>query len=243
MNEIFKDRIHAILRRTGFRVLNPKSYRFEHDVANYHELDGLREPVVFDVGANIGQTSLAFHASFPKARIYAFEPFAAVFESLFKNVRSVPGITPFHLALGSTVADVTTCRVTDHEAQTFRVAPAAQDSSDTETVKVTTIDAFCLENGISRIDILKTDTEGSDLEVLKGAEKMLANGKIGAVLSEASIRTDDLQHSKYRELHAFLQRFEFELFSIYSIRHAADGRMDYFNALFKPRSTCNGVSI
>ena len=40
-------------------------------------------------------------------------------------------------------------------------------------VKTDTIDNFCEENGIDFIDILKIDTEGSEIKVLEGAKSML----------------------------------------------------------------------
>ena len=40
-------------------------------------------------------------------------------------------------------------------------------------VKTDTIDNFCEENSVNSIDILKIDTEGSEIEVLEGSKKML----------------------------------------------------------------------
>jgi len=40
-------------------------------------------------------------------------------------------------------------------------------------VRTDTIDNFCEENGVNSIDILKIDTEGSEIEVLEGSKKML----------------------------------------------------------------------
>ena len=45
-------------------------------------------------------------------------------------------------------------------------------------VETTTIDNICFKNNINEIDVLKIDTEGSELNVLKGASKMLKNTKI-----------------------------------------------------------------
>jgi len=243
MNEIAKDKLHRFIARFGLRLLNPKSYRFEHDASNYRELDPMSSVVIFDVGANIGQTSISFRHAFPNAKVYAFEPFKAVFESLSRNVAKDNRIYPFHMAVGPTASEIVTTRVTDSNAQLFRVAPAAGGATDTERVRMTTITEFCATNDIPRIDILKTDTEGCDLGVLKGAEGMLDSNRIGSILSEASIRLDDEHHSRYSDLHAYLKGFGFELFSIYAIRHAPDGRMDYFNALFKPKQLCRTADI
>ena len=49
---------------------------------------------------------------------------------------------------------------------------------------VDTIDDFCSANRIPKIDILKIDTEGFDLNVLKGAKQMLSRGQIAFIYTE-----------------------------------------------------------
>ena len=46
------------------------------------------------------------------------------------------------------------------------------------------MDDFCLKHDIGSIDILKLDTEGSELAVLKGAERMLTSGRCSYVYTE-----------------------------------------------------------
>lgn len=53
-------------------------------------------------------------------------------------------------------------------------------------VQCSTVDGFCNENDIGRIDLLKVDTEGSELLVLRGAEKMLSQGRVRFVYIEFS---------------------------------------------------------
>lgn len=52
------------------------------------------------------------------------------------------------------------------------------------SVTCTTLDAFMEANGIERIDLLKIDTEGFDLAVLKGASHALDAGRIGTIQFE-----------------------------------------------------------
>jgi len=59
-------------------------------------------------------------------------------------------------------------------------------NTDIERVKKTTIDQFCEDNAIEKIDLLKIDTEGNDLEVLKGGSSYLESGCIDFVLTEFS---------------------------------------------------------
>jgi hypothetical protein len=97
-----------------------------------------------------------------------------------------------------------------------------------------TLDSFCGENEIGRVFILKTDTEGYDLEVLRGAEGMLQKGKVTNVLSEASINRDDAQHTNLFDMIDYLGRFSFELHGLYDLHHNSnDGRLEYFNVLFR----------
>ena len=53
-------------------------------------------------------------------------------------------------------------------------------------VQTQTLDNFCLSNKIENIDVLKIDTEGNDLNVLKGAKKLLSENKIKAIYTEIS---------------------------------------------------------
>jgi FkbM family methyltransferase len=60
------------------------------------------------------------------------------------------------------------------------------------TVKCPTVDLFCAERKIKKIDVLKIDTEGFDLEVLKGADAMLKRGAVSFVYLEFNdIRLDE----------------------------------------------------
>jgi hypothetical protein len=53
-----------------------------------------------------------------------------------------------------------------------------------ERIALTTLDSYCAFEGIQKIDFLKIDAEGHDLEVLKGASTMLAEGRITYVQFE-----------------------------------------------------------
>lgn len=53
-----------------------------------------------------------------------------------------------------------------------------------EAVSLKTLDGYCEEKNIQAVDFLKIDVEGHELEVLRGAERMLKGGRIGIIQFE-----------------------------------------------------------
>ena len=107
-----------------------------------------------------------------------------------------------------------------------------------EDITLMTIDDFCLRQGIERIDLLKTDTEGFDLEVLRGASRMLEADRCLFVYSEVTFCETDKQHSNFYQVHEFLKDRNFCFVALYE-QIVRDDLMGpgYSNALFaNPRA-------
>lgn len=142
---------------------------------------------VFDVGANVGDTAVRFAEAFPDATIYAFEPVPSTYEKLLGRVGEHPRVRTSALALGARSGEVT-LHLFDGSVFASAVNRHAMMSTDTSvgvtTVPMDSIDAWCSARAIDRIDLLKVDTEGFDLEVLRGAEGLLRRGRIGFVYFE-----------------------------------------------------------
>lgn len=168
--------------------------------------------VVFDVGANVGQSAAAFLREFPSAEIYCFEPVADSFRAL---CRAVPGVRAFQLALGA--ARQSSQMVHHGDATMFYLRSAHEAPADVELedVQVDTTDNFCSTQDIERINFLKIDTEGSDLDVLKGAAEMLTSKRIDVIQVEAGLNCRNTHHVPLEEFKAFLEPKEYFLFGIY----------------------------
>ena len=131
----------------------------------------------FDVGANDGRTSLKVVKQFPRARIFAFEPHPETFLRLTDSTKNYSAVDPVQTALGAEAGDQVmhtyTTSLINSLVPNARFAIRFGERLSPITVKCTTVDLFCAERNIKRIDVLKIDTEGFDLEVLKGANAML----------------------------------------------------------------------
>jgi FkbM family methyltransferase len=161
---------------------------------------------IFDVGANIGTYSHFISSIFPSAKVYAFEPISETFNLLKKNTSSKPNIHPVQLAFGSQAEEKKKIFLKQH-SQWHSLANNStwyDNPNNFENITVETIDEFMIENNIDTIDILKTDTEGYDFEVLKGAEKALGQSKIRLIVCEVGFNKHDIQHTYFNSIQEFL---------------------------------------
>lgn len=141
--------------------------------------------VFVDVGANIGSWSLRAAREHPHARVFAFEPHPDVFERLLAETHMTrPAIECHKVALGdrsctAALNAVGDCGGTHSLYQRFGMA-----SVRSIDVSMATGDDFCRENGIGSIDLLKIDTEGYEMPVLRGFNRMLSEQRIRCVQFE-----------------------------------------------------------
>ena len=57
----------------------------------------------------------------------------------------------------------------------------------TREVPAVTLDAHCAAHSIDRVDLLKIDVEGAEVNVLLGAQQLLGSHAVGAMLFEVSL--------------------------------------------------------
>jgi FkbM family methyltransferase len=148
----------------------------------------LQGGVLVDVGANVGTYSRFLHRLAPRARILAFEPHPATFARLERNLRGLPA-EAFALALGEQggMLDLYDFAAADGSTQAS-LSRAAVDlfSADIVAHRVgcARLDDVLRDAGVDRVALLKIDTEGHDLAVLRGAETAIRDRRIGLIQLE-----------------------------------------------------------
>jgi FkbM family methyltransferase len=153
-------------------------------------------PVVFDVGANVGDYSLCLRRFLPTAKVYAFEPARSVYQQLVSTIVAAHAgeqIKPYNFGFSDSerTAEFYSYTVEGSEASVLssidqRLPTQVLDvrTQRAEEIHVQTIDGFCEAEGIDRIDFLKLDVEGHELSVLRGAKRMLTKGLISMIQFE-----------------------------------------------------------
>ncbi len=145
---------------------------------------------IFDVGANKGHylrlaaeslSGLNFH-------VHCFEPAHGTFQQLCKEAEDIQNATVnnfglggeigegelFYDEVGSGLASLTRRRL-NHFNLDLRLS---------EKVRIETVDNYCSNHNIERIDLLKIDVEGHELAVLQGSKRMFSNSAIDMVAFE-----------------------------------------------------------
>lgn len=125
--------------------------------------------IVIDGGSYDGGTATIFAEMGYK--VYSFE----LDENLFNTIKPVAVQKNFvieNYGLGSSKGEL-------------RFDPMREmiDANGTAVAKITTIDAYVRENNLPRVDMIKLDVEGAELDVLKGAAVTIARWKPVLALS------------------------------------------------------------
>ena len=195
-------------RLTGthiFRTL-PKGVDLASDLRTFVPRTRIR--TIFDVGANLGQSAEYYLRNFPGARLHCFEPSQATFLQLKAQLK---GRAQLHrIALGATAGTGQISTGDDSDMRSL-----LESGGPTEQVSIQRLDDFCQDAGIEQIDLLKIDTEGYDLEVLKGGERLLTSANAALVQVEAGMHPDNERHVPFEKLKSHLERRGYRLFAFY----------------------------
>jgi FkbM family methyltransferase len=149
---------------------------------------------VVDVGANKGRWSEAMLDAARRAGrqgdvdLHAFEPSSYTFARLSEELDG-QAVNLHQAALGDTCG-LATLHVVAPAAGTnsLHEAPEAAGESSTEDVALTTLDTFARRNGLHHLTLVKIDTEGHDLAVLRGARALFAEQRISIAQFEYNHR-------------------------------------------------------
>ncbi len=191
--------------------------------------------LVFDIGANLGESALKFDVAFAGARIHCFEPVRETFEKLRSNVGGYRNINCHHFAFGSSDGEGIVY-LTEQSNTSSLIKP--KNPLESEAVKIRTVDEFARDRQITRIDLLKIDTEGFDLEVLKGAQAILSAGQVPFVLVEVGFHPGDSRHVLFDDVRSFLHPMGYAVFGIYDqqLEWSGEKRLRFANVCFSNES-------
>mgnify|MGYP000033817028 CR=1 FL=1 len=131
--------------------------------------------MVIDVGANVGvYTFSAAQRVGATGRVLAVEPFSGCVNCL-EETRRVNQLDWVTVCRGAASDRDGTAHLALHSASEMNQVMSEVDSSTvaTEAVPCFTLDTLVERQGLQRVDLLKIDAEGHELQVLKGSDRLL----------------------------------------------------------------------
>jgi FkbM family methyltransferase len=176
---------------------------------------------VVDVGANKGQFATFARVCFPQCRIVSFEPLdgpAHIFESLFRNdaktrlVRTAIGSKRGSLVMQVTAQDDSSSPLVVGKIQ--RQAFGTTVVGEREVPSGPLLDFVC-DDDLGKSNLLKVDTQGFELEVLRGAESLL--DRFSVIYCEVSFVELYVGQALASDVITYLFHHQFDLKGVYNI--------------------------
>lgn len=199
LTALLPDRFQNRLRRVHFRrKLSAARLTDEPDLAVIPMLTK-KGDVVFDVGANFGLFTRFLSESVGQGgKVYSFEPTSDMFGVLDGNCRALglDNTVRVRTALSDQTgkAEMNIPQREDGSLNHYEASlGGAVDEGRSESVATSTLDDFCAHHGIERVDFIKCDVEGHELEVLSGARRTLLHHR-PSLLLEVNVPLDGGGH-------------------------------------------------
>lgn len=194
---------------------------------------------IVDVGANVGQFTVASAHLFKDAQIYAFEPVPESFEKLHKNVSKFINVSSYALALGDQIGNIdfhvnthshssSVLPLSKHHLTAF---PKAKEDKII-SVPIKTLDSISNKLKLDSPVLLKLDVQGYEAYVLKGAAETLK--KVDYVLLEASFKPMYEGELLFTEILQLMDSYGFKfLRPVDFLQDEKTGEILQIDALFK----------
>ena len=238
MRSYMKTLIQQSLALAGFELRRKEKSAFEVQRALCPQL----RPVIFDVGANWGETVAEYRRLFPEAKIYAFEPFPEHVSFLKTTFSKDGNVLLSELALSdhsderllfsNNVSATNSLLKTETGAELYWGDMVL--TNDSLSVKIETLSNFCKLHTINKIDILKIDTQASELNILHGAVELLERKAIDLLYFEIIIAPTYEHQPRLDEYFNLLYGLGYKLVDIYNPAKK-DYRLMQMDALFNAR--------
>ena len=157
------------------------------DIKALRHIIGKNDPVIVEVGANVGQTTAELLKEMPNARIYCFEPDPRAIKK-FRDQIDSPNVTLFECAVGKQNGVVTFNQSTgEGEAKDWNqsgsirapkghkdVWPWVKFETRIE-VPIVRLDDWATTESITSIDLIWADTQGAESDLIEGGLSVLRN--------------------------------------------------------------------
>jgi FkbM family methyltransferase len=220
----------------------PKFSMTSYRMVSALKQQGVHPQTIIDVGANVGQFTVAAAKLFPKRQIHSFEPLPEAVTLLKKHVRKLKNITVYPLALGDNEGEISFHVNTDSRsssilplAEAHRAAFSHAHEIKTVPVKISTLDKVFNLITLEPPVLLKLDVQGYEATTLRGGRDTLK--RIDYVILEASFKPMYEGEMLFMDIVRLMEEYGFQfLRPVGWLSHPKTGEILQMDALFAGQS-------
>ncbi len=229
--------LNRILRTQGYQMVRVEENLF-HTQCRFVSKES---PVIFDLGANVGQTTERYLEHWPAARLISFEPGDAAFRELTNRFRGNSQVRTEKLAVAETdgqatyyvnQGSTTNSLLPISDQSHHYMAPRKTRNISQTAVPTVSLDSYCQKQNLTQIDILKMDIQGAEEMALRGASQMLAEGRISLIYTEVLFGSLYESQASFDDICRLLRGFGYRLHSLANMTRGTDDLLSYGDAVF-----------
>ena len=208
MKTLIKFLLNLILRQFNLEIVSKDrqqiNYSFDFDYQKY--FGSFKNIIIFDVGANTGQSINRFRSIFINSTIHSFEPDLLAYEQMKLKYSKFKNIIFNNVALGDKKFSKEINIYSQSTDNSFK-----NKKNDTpirkDLVNVVKLDDYIAENKIEKIHILKIDTQSYNKEILDGAKLSLDQGKFDLIEIEINLGEYYDYRNSFYEVEKYLSNY------------------------------------
>lgn len=227
---MIKKAIKKIVHSFGYDIkkINNKFYDISFEEILKNNLPN--SPIIFDIGANKGQSIEKFLKIFENPQIHSFEPIKDEIDILKKKYKDNKNIHLNDFALGE-----------KNELKNFNITAKSDNSSfnkinlntdwvkvrskqnntnvnnyveKIEKVKVITLDDYVKSQKIDDIDLVKMDTQGYEDKILEGSLETIKKNKISIIQTEMMFDDNYNKYLNFIDIEKYIIPYNFRIVGI-----------------------------
>jgi len=225
MIQVLKTALKNLLNFFGFEIMRKRKRNFDQIIQECFQKIQVTPRIVIDVGAHVGESINRFNLLFRTPKIYSFEANPSLAHSLFtkykeSNVKvfsmglgAVPG--PQALNFYTSSSGASSFLEANPDERFTKRRGISEVNTEKTLINIETLDGLYRGGIISEeIDFLKIDTQGTELDVLRGSSYLLKNSLIKFIEVEIIVTPVYMNQEKWSSIIDYLLSHGYNLVAL-----------------------------
>ncbi len=185
-------------------------------------LDATKDWTIIDIGANIGQTLLKVKSIYKEIEYLGFEPNPVCVNYLYKLIakNKINRVILFPVGISKKTQLLEFYYYNDSETDpSASIIPGYRPGYNvkkTNIVPVSDINEIRQIRELSKLDLIKIDVEGAEMEVMQSCEELIIKHKPYIIIEILPVYSSDnvIRNQRQNQIETFIKRLNYKIFLI-----------------------------